>query len=77
MALAFSKDRNIKTLIRINDNTKRELNALISSNDEEKHIISAVHTIRKEILTMVDTLPWPPREQDLIPEKVRINIRLD
>ena len=46
---------------------------MIRSNDEEKQIISAAHAIRKEILSMEDTLPWPPREQDLTPDNVRIN----
>ena len=46
---------------------------MIRSNDEENQIIRAAHAIRKEILSMADTLPWPPREQDLIPENVRIN----
>ncbi|KAG1650788.1 hypothetical protein GQR58_027743 [Nymphon striatum] len=71
--LLFNKDRDIETLITTSHNTERELNAMIRSSDEEKQIISAAHTIRKEILSMEDTLPWPPREQDLIPESVRIN----
>lgn len=46
---------------------------MMRSKDEENQIINAACTIRKEILSMEDTLPWPPREQDLAPVNVRIN----
>ena len=68
-----SKVRDIEKLIRTNHNIERGVNAIIRSNDEEKQIIRAAHTIREEIFSIEDTLPWLLREQDLIPEIVRIN----
>ena len=39
-------------------------------------IANAASIIRNEILQMKDTMPWPPSETDLTPEKVKIGENL-
>ena len=65
----FLDNLDLKTAILENQALKKEISELKSCRENIKLIANAASIIRNEILQIKDTMPWPPSEIDLTPDK--------
>ena len=73
----FPNNLDLKTVVLENQALKNEISELKSCSENVKMIANVAGIIRDEISKMNDTMPWPPSETDLTPDKVKIGENLD
>ena len=70
--IMFPNNLDLKTLVLKNQALKNEISELKSCSENVKMIANVAGIIGDEISKMNDTMPWPPSETDLTPDKVKI-----
>ena len=75
----YSTSLTTEQLVVLYINTKTELDRLkkIDGNDYINLIRNRAKSIRKEIMQLQDSLPWPPQPKDLEPEKFTLPNKLN
>ena len=73
--LVFPATLKVEDLVSEYYNLKCELDSLnTTQNDDERAVINVAKKINAEIKSLVSPMSWPPKEQDLHPEKTLLYI---
>ena len=73
--LVFPATLKVEDLVSEYYNLKCELDSLnTTQNDDERALINVAKKINAEIKSLVSPMSWPPKEQDLHPEKTLLYI---
>ena len=73
--LVFPATLKVEDLVSEYYNLKCELDSLNKTqNDDERAVINVAKKINAEIKSLVSPMSWPPKEQDLLPEKTSLYI---
>ena len=75
--VVYSETLEIEDLIHKHVQLKKEFDAVIKCNEQEKVLLKSVEILRKEVTTIENEMPWPPKASHLTVESFKIPERLN